>query len=326
MPTTTKLLGTQPNQVPRNRDLGNLAFQDAQNIAGSVGVGGALTVAGGAATVAGAVDAGGGVAAEQLVVDNFTASSSAVLRGGATNLLVYSEQFDNAAWNKSDATVTANASTAPDGTLTADKVIATATNTAHIVFRTPDAFTAGVTYAFSYYAKAAEYTKAGIRIGGAGYTITPLAVIDLTNGAILYQTGFTSLVVQSVGNGWYRMTGAFVAGTGLTTNMQPLSDSYVIVSSNFSYTGDGTSGIYIWGAQLNTGNTAQPYLKTVGNAVSTAYAATLESPNGLAIPLLTTMTPARNSDMTFELASNTSLVVKVRGSDGVVRAATLTLA
>ena len=40
-----------------------------------------------------------------------------------TNLLTYSEQFDNAVWTKSNASITANAIIAPDGTLTADKLV-----------------------------------------------------------------------------------------------------------------------------------------------------------------------------------------------------------
>lgn len=36
--------------------------------------------------------------------------------------------------------------------------------------------------------------------------------------------------------------------------------------------------------------------------------------------------PAANGSLVFELTSNTSLTVKVRGSDGVVRSAVLTLA
>ena len=38
------------------------------------------------------------------------------------------------------------------------------------------------------------------------------------------------------------------------------------------------------------------------------------------------VTPVNNGDMTFQLTSNTSLAIKVKGSDGVVRSATLTLA
>ncbi len=41
---------------------------------------------------------------------------------------------------------------------------------------------------------------------------------------------------------------------------------------------------------------------------------------------LTSATPANNGDMTFELTSNTQLKIKVKGSDGTVRAVSLTLA
>ena len=46
-----KLIGDAPNQVSRNKQLGDLAFQDAANIAGSVGVGGVLTVQAGTAAL-----------------------------------------------------------------------------------------------------------------------------------------------------------------------------------------------------------------------------------------------------------------------------------
>lgn len=45
-------------------------------------------------------------------------------------------------------------------------------------------------------------------------------------------------------------------------------------------------------------------------------------------PILTppaTVTPAANGALAFELTSNTSLTIKVRGLDGVVRSAVLTL-
>jgi hypothetical protein len=52
-----------------------------------------------------------------------------------TNLLTYSENFDNAAWGKQSVTVNANAAIAPDGTLTADKLIESTTNAVHYVYR-----------------------------------------------------------------------------------------------------------------------------------------------------------------------------------------------
>jgi hypothetical protein len=44
------------------------------------------------------------------------------------NLLTYSQEFENAAWTKTNATITANTEIAPDGTMTADTFTATAAN------------------------------------------------------------------------------------------------------------------------------------------------------------------------------------------------------
>jgi hypothetical protein len=178
------------------------------------------------------------------------------------NLVSWSEMFTDIAWNKSAVTISANVATAPNGTLTADKIIATAVNTNHILSISSISFVSLQTYTFSYYAKSAEYTKAGIRIGGAGYATVNLAAINLVNGTIISQQGFTSLSVTNQDNGWCRIAGSFVAAAGLTPNIHPLSDSYTIIADNFSYLGDGTSGILAWGAQLNEGTSALTYLRT----------------------------------------------------------------
>jgi hypothetical protein len=178
------------------------------------------------------------------------------------NLLTYSEQFDNADWIKTNVTVTTNATNAPNGSLTAEKIIATAIDGNHILSQSPTFFISNATYNFSYYAKSAEYTKCGIRIGGPGYATVNLAAINLTNGSIISQQGFTSLSVTLINNGWYRISGSFISGTGLTVNIQPLSDSYTIIANNFSYLGNGTSGIFAWGGQLEVGSSAKEYYPT----------------------------------------------------------------
>jgi hypothetical protein len=333
--TTTNLveqtdIGTAPNQIPLNQYLGNLAYQDAANIAGPVGVGGALTVVGAttlaaatmaSATVTNAVEVGGGVVAEQLLVDNFTASSSAVLRGGSTNLLPFSEQFDNAAWTKGNATVTANATVAPDGTLSADKIIPNTNVAQHSV---GSANIAAGTYTWSAYFKSAGYTKAAISCFDGTYKAA--TIYDLSNGTIVKSANGSTSTITFVGNGWYRCTVTATLAAGSNFGGAQYRPNINGNEASESVAGNGTDGVFLWGAQLNTGTTPAAYLQTVATAVTTAYAAPIESPNGLAFPLLATMTPARNADMTFELASDTSLVVKVRGSDGTVRSATLTLA
>jgi hypothetical protein len=288
-------------------------------------VGGNLTVVGAAsmasATIANAVEIGGGVEANQVLVDNFSASSSAVFRGGSTNLLTYSEEFDNAAWTKVAASVTANTVVAPDGTLTADKLIADSTNAQHRA-DIGISGTGGTTYTFSVFAKAGEYSFLSLRTGNNTF-----ASYDLLTGATSVAGSAVTAQMVSVGNGWWRCSASEVlTTTGTMTSRINVTNISSINTAQAAFTGDSTSGIFIWGAQLEAASTAGAYLKTVATAVSTAYAAPLESPNGIAFPLLATMTPARNADMTFEIASNTSLVVKVRGSDGTVRSTTLTLA
>lgn len=62
---------------------------------------------------------------------HYSASGTALgvlLEGAATNLCTRSKEFDNATWTKSSITVTANDSTAPDGTTTADLLTASGSN------------------------------------------------------------------------------------------------------------------------------------------------------------------------------------------------------
>jgi hypothetical protein len=51
-----------------------------------------------------------------------------------------------------------------------------------------------------------------------------------------------------------------------------------------------------------------------------------QDPTALVIEPQATAVPAEAGDMVFQLTSNTSLVIKVKGSDGTVRSTTLTLA
>jgi hypothetical protein len=322
-------IGTAPNEIPLNQFLGNLAYQNANAIAGNVNIGGALSVGGttalssvnltGSATVTGSVEATGGAVANQLLLSNFSAASSSVLRGGATNLISYSEAFDDAAWTKTRSSITANIVVAPDGTLTGDKLVedTTASNT-HFVTRLTTV--SAQSYTHTVYAKAAE--RSWIAMQGFIGTVNATAYFDLANGVVGTVTNGTSSI-QAVGNGWYRCSMVYTVTTGTAS----VFAIFLATANNTAlYTGDGTSGLFIWGAQLEASSTAGAYLKTVANAVTTAYAAPIESPNGIAFPLLASMTPARNGDMSFELASDTSLVVKVRGSDGTVRSVALTLA
>jgi hypothetical protein len=71
-----------------------------------------------------------------------------------TNLQVYSEEFDNGAWSKVRTTITANTIIAPDGTLTADKLVQDNDKASAGVIYDTKSLTLGNDYTFSCYAKA----------------------------------------------------------------------------------------------------------------------------------------------------------------------------
>jgi len=167
------------------------------------------------------------------------------------NLFTYSEDFTNAAWSKFESTITANATTAPNGTLTADKLIATNVADSHTVLQS----VSGAAQSFSVYAKAGEYSTLVLL-----YTVhNARATFNLTNGTITENSGTVTASIEDAGNGWYRC----IISTTLTTHNE--ARIYVINGTTWadrSVAGNGTSGIFIWGAQLVEGSTAKDYQKT----------------------------------------------------------------
>lgn len=156
------------------------------------------------------------------------------------NLLTYSEQFDNAAWSREDVTVVSNATVAPDGASTAEKIVENTATTIHRIRQTYTPPSEAV-HSFSFYAKAAERTTIRCQI----YSSSPLASADvnLSDGTLSGVIG--SADISNVGNGWYRVTISATVPAAAT-----IFRVYPIVGGSVLYTGDGTSGIYLWGAHL----------------------------------------------------------------------------
>ena len=171
------------------------------------------------------------------------------------NLATYSEQFDNAGWSKTRSSISVNAIIAPNGTLTADKLIANTDNNSHFIEQTITT-PSSVDVTFSVYAKAAGYGFLQVN----NQADNSIANFDLSSGVLGTISGYTA-TIEDVGNGWYRCSAT------RSFNFAPSRHRFAIISSSTSarlesFTGNGTSGVYIYGAQLNSGSTAKTYYPT----------------------------------------------------------------
>ena len=169
------------------------------------------------------------------------------------NLLQRSEEFENAYWAKIGGSISANTTTAPNGTTTADKIIEDSSNGVHHILM-PNVTPSG-TNTLSVYAKQGERNWVWLYLfdGVAG---SLFAWFDVSTGTVGGVNSGLTATIESVGNQWYRCS--ITRTQGNTGN-----GGFGITNANnvLSYTGNGTSGAYFWGAQLNEG-TILPYQKT----------------------------------------------------------------
>jgi len=194
------------------------------------------------------------------------AARGLLIEEARTNLHTYSADFTNAAWVAGDNTVTANAIVAPDGTTTGDLLIPTAVSSTHAFYQVA-AVTTGSTYTQSVYAKAGSYTFLNF-YGSTGFDSTQYINFNLATGAIGTSSGFTG-TITSVGNGWYRCTVTAVSNATSASGRIVFRASSVARTTGVStFAGDGTSGVYLWGAQFELGAFATSYIPTVAASVT----------------------------------------------------------
>jgi hypothetical protein len=183
-----------------------------------------------------------------------------------TNLFTYSSSFDNAAWTKNSVTITANATTSPSGVQDADKMIlGNGSQVEPVAFQLLD-ITAN-TRTLTFFAKASEYNIAFARVGGS--VTVPIVLFELSgNGSILHNQNALSYSIEPLEDGWYRCSMTYAHGIAFAPNVGVCSPTYSVSATSVTSTGNGTSGIFIWGAQVEVGSYATSYIPTTSASVT----------------------------------------------------------
>jgi hypothetical protein len=177
----------------------------------------------------------------QAAVEGNVVAQDLVVQGG-NNLLLRSQEFDDAYWSKVDTSIQSNTIIAPDGTLTGDKIIATTTNVQHFCSQLIS-HTSGTSYTLTCFFKAAEITFASLTFATGFTGIQQNAFFDLSTGT----TPQSNATITPVGNGWYRCSLAITATATASSTVQiRLAES----STTAPFAGNDFNGAYIWGAQL----------------------------------------------------------------------------
>jgi hypothetical protein len=186
-----------------------------------------------------------------------------------TNLAQRSQEATNAFWSIGSGTSSADATTAPDGTLTADKIIETSGATTGPFLFPVAGITTSATHVWSAFVKAAGRNFARIRAGDNGNNAE--AVFNISTGVETSHTAhgtgvYIASSIVAAGNGWYRIS---VSGSGLATSDFAGVAAYNDAAAG-SYTGDGVSGIYIWGMQIENASFPTSPIHTLGATVTRA--------------------------------------------------------
>jgi hypothetical protein len=188
-----------------------------------------------------------------------------LMEPAATNLISYSEQFDFSGYTNTEATtVSINSGVSPDGYTNADKFIPGTTSNYHRIQRS---LSTSVTSAhtFSIFVKKSGYNNFLIRVSEGA--IVNLGY-DLNNGTVTFQPAGYTAFIKPYANGWYRI--------GFTRSFTNLAVSFFMASVNYqvadnsvvNFIGDGVSGAFVWGIQLENNPFVTSYIRTINAAVT----------------------------------------------------------
>lgn len=181
------------------------------------------------------------------------------VRNSWTNLLTYSEDIDNAAWTKTNLSVTADNIIAPDGLVTMDKLLESSATAEHSI--TQAATVTAAAHELCVFVKGG-LTRTWIRLAFTdSAAVVRYAFFNFTAGYAISPSSGTTAKILNLGNSDYYCILRFTPAAGAGTVKINLSTD----GSTISYAGSTSAGLYLWGVQIALGS-AVPYISTTSAA------------------------------------------------------------
>lgn len=185
----------------------------------------------------------------------------AMSEGLRQNLALYSQDFSAVgAHPQANTTVTVAGTTAPDGTLTGNRIQATAST---VTTMRTQATVAATAVAYSVFVKKGTSATVGnvfrLRNITAGTDLI-VGTVNLDTGAVAYSTGSSGLSAIDRGNGWWRVS---MVASGITSGDSV--SGYCGASSTALTAGDHW---FLWGEQMEAASSPSSYIPTLGAAVT----------------------------------------------------------
>lgn len=176
-----------------------------------------------------------------------------------TNAFQYSQDLDNGYWSKYLLSVAKDSALSPDGTTNAEKLTPSTANDGHALIRTGS--TTGTTYTISFFAKPAGYDWVFFEEGSGGNQRRTW--FNISTGAVGTKNANHTASILLAPNGYYRCSVTYTAATTGSFVFCPSPSDNTNV-----YAGNGSSGIYLWGLQNETGAFATSYIPTTSAALT----------------------------------------------------------
>lgn len=218
-----------------------------------------------------------------------------LIEGVSTNKCLQSEDFSSGSWLKSNCSISVNVIDAPDGTTTADGIIADTSNTDHRVRQeSPTGITSKIVTG-SVFIKKGDMDWVQIIMNCYDSTLALIAngsaYFDISTGVV----GTTSAIansttiakIEELVDDWYRCSITITYSGSATPDKWLLYVYPAEADENCEFTGDdSTVNIYLWGAQIEEMPFATSYIPTTTAAATRAadncsvtYVGNMPAPN-----------------------------------------------